>query len=425
MPNIQDYLIDLNPWWKEEFKVDYKKREIYEILQKFIPLPQIIALTGLRRVGKSTLLLKIAEDAISKNMNPKNILYFSFDEFNKAEIREIINIYEELLKKNLKTENFLFLLDEIQKLDNWENQIKLIYDTFQKRIKIIISGSESLFIKKKSKESLAGRIFEFKIEPLTFQEFLWFKGLKLRPIDLYKKELKKELNEFFLTLGFPELVGINDKLIIKKYVHESIVEKIVYKDIPSSFRIKNVSVLDSLLNLFMEQPGQIVEISELSKELKISRQTLSTYLRYLEESFLIKKIYNYSKSRRKVERKLKKFYPTLISVNLLFKEDEISKSIVFEWFLVNQLKAEYFWRDPYKNEVDIIIPNEYPLPIELKYGKITTKSILTFMKKFNVKDGYIITHDKDSVKKFDNKTIHVIPVYKFLLEEKYVNKYRR
>jgi len=425
MPNIQDFLIDLNPWWKEEFKVDYKKREIYEILQKFIPLPQIIALTGLRRVGKSTLLLKIAEDAISKNMNPKNILYFSFDEFNKAEIREIINIYEELLKKNLKTENFLFLLDEIQKLDNWENQIKLIYDTFQKRIKIIISGSESLFIKKKSKESLAGRIFEFKIEPLTFQEFLWFKGLKLRPIDLYKKELKKELNEFFLTLGFPELVGINDKLIIKKYVHESIVEKIVYKDIPSSFRIKNVSVLDSLLNLFMEQPGQIVEISELSKELKISRQTLSTYLRYLEESFLIKKIYNYSKSRRKVERKLKKFYPTLISVNLLFKEDEISKSIVFEWFLVNQLKAEYFWRDPYKNEVDIIIPNEYPLPIELKYGKITTKSILTFMKKFNVKDGYIITHDKDSVKKFDNKTIHVIPVYKFLLEEKYVNKYRR
>jgi len=376
-------------------------------------------------VGKSTLLLKIAEDAISKNMNPKNILYFSFDEFNKAEIREIINIYEELLKKNLKTENFLFLLDEIQKLDNWENQIKLIYDTFQKRIKIIISGSESLFIKKKSKESLAGRIFEFKIEPLTFQEFLWFKGLKLRPIDLYKKELKKELNEFFLTLGFPELVGINDKLIIKKYVHESIVEKIVYKDIPSSFRIKNVSVLDSLLNLFMEQPGQIVEISELSKELKISRQTLSTYLRYLEESFLIKKIYNYSKSRRKVERKLKKFYPTLISVNLLFKEDEISKSIVFEWFLVNQLKAEYFWRDPYKNEVDIIIPNEYPLPIELKYGKITTKSILTFMKKFNVKDGYIITHDKDSIKKFDNKTIHVIPVYKFLLEEKYVNKYRR
>jgi len=72
---------------------------------------------------------------------------------------------------------------------------------------------------------------------------------------------------------------------------------------------------------------------------------------YIEESFLIKKLYNYSRSRRKTERKLKRYYPTIISPDLLFREDEHSKSRVFEWLVVNQLKAEFFWRDPYKNDI--------------------------------------------------------------------------
>jgi predicted AAA+ superfamily ATPase len=227
-------------------------------------------------------------------------------------------------------------------LKNWEEQLKRLYDTFGKNIKIIISGSESLFIKKKSKETLAGRIFEFKVEPLSFKEFLNFKGVDFRPVGLYEKKLINLLNEFTLTLGFPELVGIKDKEVIKKYSRESIVEKVVYRDIPKLFKIKDASIIESLLNVFMEKPGQLTEISELAKELKISRQTLSNYLTYLEESFLLKKLHNFSRSRRMVERKLKKYYPAIISTDLLFSEDDSSKAKVFEWLIVNQLKAEFF-----------------------------------------------------------------------------------
>lgn len=415
MTEINEALQDFNPWWKEGFKVEFKEREIYRQIKKFLPMTQIIAFTGLRRVGKTTLMLKIVEDAIKKGFEPKNIVYFSFDEFRETEIRVVLDKYEELMEKNFRKSEYLLLLDEIQKVNNWENQLKSIYDIFGKHIKIIISGSESLFIKNKSKETLAGRIFEFKLEPLSFREFLYFKQVDFKPVNLYKKELTKLLDEFILTLGFPELVGIKDKEVIKKYIKESIIEKVIFRDMQKLFNIKDVSLLESLLNIFLEEPGQLIEISKLAKELNISRQTLSDYLTYLEKAFLIKKLYNFSKSRRKVERKLKKYYPALISANLLFREDNFSKSKVFEWLLVMQLKAEFFWRDPYKNEVDIILADKKPIPIEVKYGKIDSKGILAFMKKFKINKGCIISKDIEEKRNINGKIISVIPAFKFLL----------
>ena len=122
---------------------------------------------------------------------------------------------------------------------------------------------------------------------------------------LYEKELIKLFKEFTFTLGFPELLNIKEKELIKKYVKESIIERVVYKDITALFNIKDISILESLLNIIIEDPGQIIEISDLAKELKISRQTVSNYLSYLEESFLIRKLYNFSNNKRKIERKLK------------------------------------------------------------------------------------------------------------------------
>ena len=407
MAQIKDVLPDMNPWWKDEFKVDFNERELHKKIQKYIPLRQIMAFTGLRRVGKTTLMLKVIEDEIKKGTNKENILFFSFDEFKNIEIDEVIKAYEDILEKNIRKEKYLILLDEVQKLDNWENKIKRIYDTF-KNIKIIISGSESLFIKNKSRAILAGRIFEFKVEPLTFKEFLTFKKVDYKPINLYKKELKKLFDEFTLTLGFPELVNIKDKEIIKKYIKESILEKVIYNDIPKLFKIKDVSVLESLYNIFLDEPGQIVEIFKLAKDLNVSRQSLSNYLKYLEDSFLIRKLYNYSKNKRKIERKLKKYYPTIISPDLLFKEDSLSKSKIFEWLIINQLKAEFFWRDPYKNEVDIVKDS---IPIEIKYGKIEDKGVKIFMKKFKIKKGYIISYDKE-----EKGEVEIIQGFKFLLE---------
>lgn len=418
MTQIKDALLELNPWWKQGFKVDFKERELYHRIQKFMPLRQIIAFTGLRRVGKTTLMLKIIEDAIKK-FEPKRVIYFSFDEFKEVEIKAVLNSYEELTENNLKEEKNLLLLDEVQKVSNWEDQLKSIYDIYEKHIKIIVSGSESLFIRSKSKETLAGRIFEFKIEPLSFREFLIFKDAKFEPINIYKKELEKLFEEFVLTQGFPELINIKDKEIIRKYIKESIIEKVVFRDMQKLFNIKDISIIDSLLNIFLEEPGQIIEISELANDLKVSRQTLSNYLMYLENAFLIRKLYNFSKNRRKIERKLKKYYPTIVSPTLLFKQDDLSKSKVFEWLIVNQLKAEFFWRDPYKNEVDIVLFEKKIMPIEIKYGKIDFNGVISFMEKFNIKESCIISKNMEEKKEVGDKIISVIPAFKFLLTYKF------
>jgi predicted AAA+ superfamily ATPase len=415
LAKIRDVLKLSNPWWTENFKVEFKEREIYKEIQKFMSLPQIIALTGLRRVGKTTLMFKLAEDRIRTGFDPKNIIYFSFDEFREIEIRDVMNAYEELVEKDFKEGKYLLLLDEIQKLGNWDDQLKRTYDLFGKNIKIIVSGSESLLIRKKSKETLAGRMFDFKVEPLSFKEFLRFKGTNFEPVGLYEKELFQQFKEFCVTLGFPELVGIREKDVIKKYAVESIVERVLYRDMPRLFKIRDISVIESLLDMFMEEPGQLVEISSLAKELKISRQTLSNYLTYLEESFLIRKLYNFSRSRRKVERKLKKYYPTVISVDVLFNEDDLSKSKVLEWLVVNQLKAEFFWRDPYKNEVDVVLPNKKLTPAEIKYGKISFEGLLAFMNKFKVSQGYVISLSQEREQEIAEKKISVLPAYKFLL----------
>jgi predicted AAA+ superfamily ATPase len=416
MPNIRDILIESNPWWKAPTTIDYKERDLYTHLKKFLTLPQIISITGMRRVGKTTLMLKILQDSIKRGYNPHNLLYFSFDEFRDINIRELLKEYERILNKNLKHEKYLILFDEIQKLENWENQIKRLYDTYKNNIKIIISGSESLFIKKKSRATLAGRLFEFILTPLNFKEYLQFIDVYYEKKGLYEKELEAHLANYKLTQGFPELVNINDKDIIKKYIKESIVEKVIYRDIPGLLKIRDISVLESILTIFMEEPGQIIELSELASDLHITRQTLSMYLRYLESSFLIKKLYNFSKNKRKTERKLKKYYPTIVSVDLLFKNESTSQSKILEWFIVNQLNAEYFWRDSYKNEVDIIQTKDNKIiPIEVKYGKIETKSLLKFMDIYNLNKGYIITSTMDSLYEYDKKRIQAIPVHKFLI----------
>lgn len=416
MPKIKDVLVEENPWWKDEFILEYEQRQIFKEIKKFLTMPQIIALTGLRRVGKTTLMYKIIDEYLKKGFNKDHILYFSFDEFKDAEIRDILSEFEQLMHQNINQGSYLLLLDEIQKLKNWDEQLKRIYDTYQKKVKIIISGSESLFIKQRSKATLAGRLFEFTINPLSFKEYLDFKDIKLTNIELYKKELLLLFQEYIKTQGFPELVGITDNDIIKKYIKESIIEKIIYRDLTRLLNINNISLLESILTIIMEEPGQIIELSKLSRDLGITRQTLSNYMKYLEDSFLIRKLYNYANSKRKVERKLKKYYPTIISPLLLFKTDSLSQSKVFESMLVNQLNAEYFYRDPYKNEVDIIQPTDPIQPIEIKYGKINTTGISKYMNKKNIKRGIVLTNNTEGTHDFDDKKITMIPAYKFLLK---------
>jgi predicted AAA+ superfamily ATPase len=416
LPDIKQTLRELNPWWREDFHVDYRPREVYQEIQRFLPQPQIIALTGLRRVGKTTLLLKTVEDAIAGGMDPRRILYFSFDETREAGIREIVAAYQDVTGTDLRSGSHLLLLDEVQKLVGWQDQVKAFYDRYKGRVKIMMSGSESLFIRHMSRETLAGRLFEFRVNTLSFREYLAFQEVPFEPLSIYEDELKLRFDEFIRTQGFPELVGQKDRVIIRKYVKEGIVDSIIFRDLITLLPIREPAILESVLHILMEEPGQIILLEDLAGQLGISRHTLSSYMSYLEDAFLLRKLYNYSKSRRKVQRKLKRYYPTVLSVDLLFQEDELSRSRVLESLVVNQLHAEYFWRDPYRHEVDTVLSNGVPIPVEVKSGRIDLRGLRGFMRRFGVPRGYVVTQDRERMHEVSEGEVREVPAYKFLLK---------
>lgn len=400
---------ETNKWWSNDFDFPlYKEREIYKEILPFLKTKQIIALVGLRRVGKTTLLFKIVQENLKNGFEKTNIFYFSFDEFKDIHIREPVSLYQELKDKDLNKGKYIFVFDEIQKIENWSEQLKRLYDNYP-NIKFLISGSESLFIRKKMRESLAGRIFEFQLSPLSFKEFLEFRSKAIENIALQKEEILKEFKQYLLTNGFPEIINA-EKEIILKYINETIIDRVIYKDLSDITGAQNISTIKSIFNIIFNNPGQIIEINSLAKEIGASRHSLSNYLEYLEQAYLIKKLYNYSRNARKTERRLKKYYSAII--NPLLIEIEFPK--VFEQSIIMQLNADYFWRDPYKNEVDIIKIS--PLTaIEIKSGEIKERdlaSLTKFIEKFHPKEAFILSYNIE--KTLNN--IKIIPFYKYLLK---------
>ncbi len=420
-----------NMHWKENFFYNYSlNRILFNELKKNINNRQVITISGLRRTGKTVLMKQLIDSLVKEETDRSNILYFSFDE-EQPKIEEIIKEYEKITDiDKTKTKIYIFL-DEIQKLDDWQDQIKYYYDNFS--IKFFVSGSSSLFIRKKVKESLAGRSFDFHLAPLSFIEFLTFrnKGQLIKNQNMFKEEIKKEFNQY-IKKQFIELIDKDDEYT-SEYV-KSILEKVVFIDIPKVFPIDHQDLLIRLLKIIASNPGMIIEYENLSKELGISRITLSNYLFYLEEAFLIKKIYNFSKNMLTSEKKSKKFYLNSTSF-FSYLNNNVDESKRIENLVAIETNSKFFWRTPFKDEIDFIIGESNSLkikqdisadklmPIEVKYKNNIydkdMKTIIKFCTENNLTTGIILSKDINEEKvvlKNDKKIIiRLIPVWKWLL----------
>ena len=410
-------LEEFNHWWIKG-KVDSElalpfKRDSYKEIEKYIDKKFIVAITGLRRVGKTTTIYQLIQNLIDKKVNTENILFISFDE-NIIKIGEVIEIYKEIHKKDFREEKVYIFLDEIQKCGNWENEIKKYYDLYPK-LKFIISGSESLFIRKKTKETLAGRIFEFNLSTFTFREYLKINKVKEFK---YETKIKPFLLKYIEKGGFPETFSFESDKEFKEYIRALVVDKIVYKDIPRMFKLDDPEFLSTLLELIASNPGMYIDYLSLSKQFNKDRRVIKNYIFYLKESFLINLLGNYRKGSTTL-RKRKRAYPTDNALIYLYKpkieEDFFGK--MAETVVINNLKAVSFWKNG--NEVDVVHDN---MPIEVKYQEKIRfedlKSITEFMKKFKVKKGILITKNEEKEIKVEEGTVKFIPLWKWLLLEK-------
>ena len=419
MEEIKQIIELLNPWWKqekinEELAKSYKRKIFSEILD-LVKYKQIIILSGLRRVGKTTLFYQIIEYLLKKYDSNK-VFYFNFDK-KVRDLTEILDDYEKLTDTNWKKEKIFVFLDEVTKLDEWASKIKLIYDAFP-NIKFLISSSSSVRLEEEAIKNLAGRYFLINTKPLSFREYLELrdKNKFLKNINLWKDEIKKEFQEYSLR-SFPEIINWKDELLVKDYLRTTIIDKIIREDLPGKFKNVNKDLLLNLIEIFYSEPGIYIDYDSLSKKLRISKKTLIKHIFYLEYSYLIKRIRNFRVNVISASKKMQRIYANWWSLAFIYSDnyDKIMENVV-----CSSVDAKYYWRKNEK-EIDFLVVDEKKkiIPIEVKnkkeIAKNDMKNIKYFLKKYKVKEGIIIYDGKEDEINFDSK-IKLIPIWKWLLE---------
>ena len=388
-------LIKFNQHWNNNFRYDFPyKRKLLKTLEKQLYNRQIIELTGLRRVGKTTLLLQLINTLLEQKVPQYNIWYFSFDE-QRYDLDELLSDFVAQTKRDIVKDKIYIFFDEIQKLKNFQAQIKIYYDLYP-NLKFFISGSTSLFIKKQVQESLAGRVFSFMLKPLDFKEYLLFKNNSkyLEMPEMFETELKVEYNNY-LSRQFIETVNISDDIFVKEYV-TGIIKKVIYEDIPTLFSVENPEILFAIVRIIAERPGLYLHFENLANDLKISAKTLSKYLSILEQAFLITILYNYSANQLTSEKKMKRAY--LASASFCTALNDFNEvGLLVENAILSLNPYQFFWRDPYKHEVDFIdIRDKEVTPIEIKYKNKISKqdynNLYLFAKKFKLKKATLLTN---------------------------------
>ncbi len=416
-----DVLELLNPWWKtksvsKDLAFQFKRRQFKEITT-LLKKRSIIILTGLRRVGKTTLLYQCIEQLLLANMPPTHIVYFNLDK-EVRDVQEILDAYSTKTGVNWKEEKITVLLDEISKLKDWARHVKLIYDAFP-NIHFLVSSSSSTNLEHEALQHLGGRYFLKTILPLSFREYLSLKGKKelLENSSLWEKEIVSECN-LYMSRTFPEIIEWTDDLLIKEYLSSTMIDKIVKADIPEKFKNVHPELLKTLLNLILSEPGIVVEYDALAKNLGVSKRTIYLHLHYLEFSYLIRRVKNYRVSTLSSSRKRQRAYAYWWSLAFPFIKKQ---DLLIENAVGSTINSEYYWREGNK-EVDFLkIKGKDILPIEVKNKEVTKSddvhSMIYFLEKYNREKGIIVTSGEERSMMVGRKHIVFVPLWKFFLEQ--------
>jgi predicted AAA+ superfamily ATPase len=455
-----------NEWWiNDNFQADEAKlprRDLFTIIEDNIEHPLMLNIVGLRRVGKSTILKQLIGKLLDQKVKSTNIFYYLFDystQIQKSEfLDEVLSVYfKDIVNKPSLSldERVYILLDEVQYIEDWQSILKRYYDLSGKKIKFIVTGSQSLLLRGKYRESLAGRVFDYYLPPLSFREFVrinndevkmaeTFDLIKLPEVfgelssynAYYGAEISKLSREYVITGQFPE----TRQLPTVEARHEYIVESVIGKVVEDCIRIFNIEKTDEfklITKHLLNNVSSIFEQTNIGREIALSRLTLDKYLEYLKESYVFEILYKYHKSLIKRGRILKKIYTPCVNFTCAlnhYKEshiDEVPQAFgkIIENVVYNVLVQKYkgndmnevlsFWRQGEK-EIDFLINwGDKQLPIEVKFSNNINLKDLTptmdYMRKKKINFAVVVTRSEFDKKEVNGQVLYYIPYYLILL----------
>ncbi|MBP9690721.1 ATP-binding protein [Candidatus Woesebacteria bacterium] len=276
-------------------------RDIWKSLIKELDKDEVLVLTGARQVGKTTTLHWLLSQIPSKNK-----YYFDFENIanrNLFDVQDYDSLIREFQNLNLDISQKMYIgIDEIQLLPKLPSVIKYLYDHY--KIKFLITGSSSYYLKNLFSESMAGRKTVYELYPLSFGEFLRFKK---EPYLLPEFQYDRTFSEFsyqklkhfydeYIEFGALPKVVLTDNFADKKKQLEMIFSSYINLDVQSLSDFKSIKDFARLIQLLASRIGNKLNITQLSKVLGISRQTVDSYVSFMEQTYLIRLIRPLSRS---------------------------------------------------------------------------------------------------------------------------------
>ncbi|MCK5843484.1 MAG: ATP-binding protein, partial [Victivallales bacterium] len=252
-----------NPWWSGKFRLSgiIPRERILGTLKSLCSSKEIVIITGLRRIGKTTLMRMLIKHLVSeRRVDPKCVFYITLDDYSlRGEtLAAIIDEYRSLHKLRVSDEISLFL-DEVTAMPDYEVQLKNLFDLGSVKI---FASSSSASVLRSGKAHITGRHKVVEIPPLDFEEYLQFKRIVISPMDGHLRKVYFE--DFLKTGGIPEYVLTGDIA----YLHQ-LVDNVICKDIAAFHGIKSVGVLKNFFLLLMERAGKSVSVNKLARILDI------------------------------------------------------------------------------------------------------------------------------------------------------------
>lgn len=382
----------------------------------------IKVITGVRRSGKSTLLLMFKEYLLLNGVKEENIIHINFEFSMFDEIKDYRDLYNYIKKYLVKGKSYI-LLDEVQNVLKWEKAVNGINLDFD--VDIYITGSNAYLLSSELATLLSGRYIEIKMYPLSFKEYLKFNNYDLTNIE-------DKFNEYLKYGGLPAITHIKDKdNLVMTYLND-IYNTIVKKDIIERNGIKDIALLENLIRYISSNIGSSISANKISDYLnsnkittKSNHQTIDNYLKMLENAFIVYKVERSDIKSKSILKTLGKYYLAdtgIRNIILGFRnidEGHLLKNVVYLELLRRGYKISIGKTFDY--EVDFIAENVntikyYQVSRSIKDSKVLERELRSLE---SIQDNYekiILTMDKTINKDYNG--IKVINIIDFLLDIK-------
>lgn len=386
----------------------YIKRDLQDVLLKYLRTPEVQIILGPRQSGKSTLL-----EHISSNLSNVNMLTF--------EDVDIMSLYESDIKSfaNLYVEGYRYVfIDEIQYAQSFGKNMKYLYDVYKDRVKFIVTGSSVTDFYLNGLKYLVGRIFVFHLYPFSFKEFLRYKNEKM--IKLVDKmaiqtEMSKLVEEFIIYGGYPRVV-LADDIDEKKMILKNLYSIMIQREITSLTKLIDHQKVVTLVKLLSTQTANLINYSNLAQQTSLNIVQVKGVLSILEKTFLIKLLKPFfSNKQLEIVKNPKVFFIDSGIRNAIlddFSTHRIDRGILYESFVFEELTKQdiktNFWRSKTKAEVDFIIQlDNKTIPIEVKSGfpKIT-RSLKSFINHYNPKTCFIFNNEVSEQSEINSTSVY-------------------